>query len=291
MDLKGQLDRFKKQQERCQSTLSSINASRAPPSAPSRPSSSSSSSSVPAATSLKPAPPVKFSNDTERLQFINSIRKGPVGAQIKRVIELLFETRQAFTPEQINERCYVDMLSNKAVFDSLRNNPKVYYDGRRFSYKAKHDVKDKNQLLSLIKKYPAGIAAVDLKDAYPNVMDDLQALKASKHIWFLSNADSQEDIAYPNDFKGQIEVDDEFKSLFRDIDIPSDLLDVEKELQKIGLKPVMNTAQRRAAAQIQGVSNKPKQKKKKQEISKRTKLTNAHLPELFQNLNASSSRN
>lgn len=39
---------------------------------------------------------------------------------------------------------------------------------------AKHDVKDKNQLLSLIKKYPAGIAAVDLKDAYPNVMDDLQ---------------------------------------------------------------------------------------------------------------------
>lgn len=119
----------------------------------------------------------------------------------------------------------------------------------------------------------------------------VQALKASKHIWFLSNADSQEDIAYPNDFKGQIEVDDEFKSLFRDIDIPSDLLDVEKELQKIGLKPVMNTAQRRAAAQIQGVSNKPKQKKKKQEISKRTKLTNAHLPELFQNLNASSSRN
>ena len=130
MDLKGQLDRFKKQQERCQSTLSSINASRAP-SGPSRP------SSVPAAPSLKPTPPVKFSNDTERLQFINSIRKGPVGAQIKRVIELLFETRQAFTPEQINERCYVDMLSNKAVFDSLRNNPKVYYDGRRFSYKVR----------------------------------------------------------------------------------------------------------------------------------------------------------
>lgn len=41
-------------------------------------------------------------------------------------------------------------------------------------HQAKHDVKDKNQLLSLIKKYPAGIAAVDLKDAYPNVMDDLQ---------------------------------------------------------------------------------------------------------------------
>lgn len=35
--------------------------------------------------------PIKFSNDTERLQHVNSIRKAPVGAQMKRVIDLLFE--------------------------------------------------------------------------------------------------------------------------------------------------------------------------------------------------------
>jgi len=34
---------------------------------------------------------VKFSTDTERLQHVNSIRKAPVGAQMKRVIDLLFE--------------------------------------------------------------------------------------------------------------------------------------------------------------------------------------------------------
>ncbi|KAL6501663.1 hypothetical protein OROGR_026796 [Orobanche gracilis] len=81
------------------------------------------------------APAVKFSDDTKQLQYINSIRKAPVGAQIKRVIGLLFETREAFTPEQINEEIYVDINSNKSVFDSLRNNPKVRYDGTRFSYK------------------------------------------------------------------------------------------------------------------------------------------------------------
>jgi len=48
---------------------------------------------------------------------------------------LNFQTRQAFTAEQINEATYVDIHGNKAVFDSLRNNPKVSYDGRRFSYK------------------------------------------------------------------------------------------------------------------------------------------------------------
>ncbi|KAJ6712436.1 TRANSCRIPTION INITIATION FACTOR IIE BETA SUBUNIT [Salix purpurea] len=237
MALQEQLDRFKKQQEKCQSTLTT-----APPSTSAR----------------APAPPVKFSNDTERLQHINSIRKAPAGAQIKRVIDLLLETRQAFTPEQINDHCYVDMNSNKAVFDSLRNNLKVHYDGKRFSYKSKHDLKDKSQLLVLIRKFPEGIAVIDLKDAYPNVMDDLQALKAVGQIWLLSNFDSQEDIAYPNDPR--------------------------MDLQKNGMKPATNTAKRRAAAQVQGISTKQKAKKKKHEISKRTKLTNAHLPELFKNL-------
>lgn len=50
---------------------------------------------------------------------------------------LNLQTRQAFTAEQINERTYVDIHGNKAVFDSLRNNLKVSYDGRRFSYKVK----------------------------------------------------------------------------------------------------------------------------------------------------------
>ena len=39
---------------------------------------------------------------------------------------------------------------------------------------AEHNVNDKSELLSLINKYPDGIAANDLKDAYPNVTEDLQ---------------------------------------------------------------------------------------------------------------------
>lgn len=83
MALKESLDKFKKQQEMCQTTLSSIKAS---------------SKSTPRVTpyttpanAKSPAPAVKFSSDTERLQHINSIRKAPVGAQIKRVINLLLE--------------------------------------------------------------------------------------------------------------------------------------------------------------------------------------------------------
>ncbi|KAK6947752.1 TFA2, Winged helix domain 2 [Dillenia turbinata] len=280
MALQESLNKFKKQQEKCQSTLTSI-AAKAGSSRV-----SSSQKVTPSGASLAntkaPAPAVKFSNDTERLQHINSIRKSPVGAQIKRVIDLLFETRQELTPEQINDVCYVDVNANKAVFDSLRNNLKVTYDGRCFSYKSKHKLKNKTELLTLIRRYVEGIAVIDLKDAYPTVIEDLQALKAAGEVWLLSNFDSQEDIAYPNDPKVKIKVDDDLKQLFREIELPRDMIDIEKDLQKNGMKPATNTAKRRAAAQVQGVPSKPKTKKKKHGISKRTKLTNAHLPELFQ---------
>ncbi|KAJ0793158.1 putative transcription initiation factor TFIIE, beta subunit [Helianthus annuus] len=113
-----------------------------------------------------------------------------------------------------------------------------------------------------------------------------RALKAGRQIWLLSNFDSQEEIAYPNDPRVPIKVDDELKQLFRSIELPRDMLDIERDLQKNGMKPATNTAKRRVMAQNGNILNKPKQKKKKKtEISKRTKLTNAHLPELFRNLN------
>ncbi|KVI10902.1 Transcription factor TFIIE beta subunit, DNA-binding domain-containing protein [Cynara cardunculus var. scolymus] len=276
--LQESLNRFKKQQEKCQSTLKSIAGSKTTTKTTAPP-----PRAVPASTLAKsPLPAVKFSNDTERLQHINNIRKSPVGAQIKRVIDLLFElytlskqinefacaSRQSFTAEQINEACYVDVKGNKAVFESLAKNPKVNYEGKRFSYKSKHNVRDQKELLRLIRTFAEGIAVADLKDAYPTVMEDLQ-----------------EDIAYPNDPRVPIKVDDELKGLFRAIELPRDMLDIERELQKNGMKPATNTAKRRVAAQNFGILTKPKQKKKKTEISKRTKLTNAHLPELFRNLN------
>ncbi|KAK1367300.1 Transcription initiation factor IIE subunit beta [Heracleum sosnowskyi] len=135
---------------------------------------------------------------------------------------------------------------------------------------------DMTQLLKLIQNFPEGIAVADLEDAYPSVDRDLKALKAAGEIW-LSNFDSaaEEDMAYPNNHRA-IKVDDDLKQLFRGIELPRDMIDIEKDLQKHGMKPATNTAQRRAQAQVQGISNKPEQKKKKKRgISKRTKLTNS----------------
>ena len=93
--------------------------------------------------------------------------------------------------------------------------------------------------------------------------------------------DSQEDIAYPNDPKSKIKLDADLKQLYREIELPRDMIDIEKELLKNGHKPATDTTKRRAVAQISGQPKKPKAKKKQKEITKRTKLTNAHMPELF----------
>jgi len=89
---------------------------------------------------------------------------------------------------------------------------------------------------------------------------------------------------YPNDPKTKTMVDDDLKLLFRETELPRDMVDVEKELQKNGIKPMTNTAKRCAAAQIDGVKSKSKPKKKDLKITKRSRLTNGHLPELFQDI-------
>ncbi|CAN6302095.1 unnamed protein product [Urochloa humidicola] len=283
MALSERLDKFKQQQERCQTTLSSIAASQAsilqPKVAPGiRPSNSSLAPG-------KPLQPVKFSDDTERLQRINSIRKSAVGAQIKLVIELLYKTRKPCTAERINKETHVDIHGNKDVFDSLRNNPKVKFEGGRFSYKPTHDLNGRDQLLELIKKEKDGIAVEAIKDAYPSVLDDLQALKASGDVIWLSGTNSQEDTAYFNgEPRVRLTIDNELKKLYREIELPRDMLDIEKELKKSGEKPLTDTAKRRALAQKHGAASKSKSRKKQRGITKNTRLTNHYLPELFENM-------
>ncbi|KAK1661058.1 hypothetical protein QYE76_049217 [Lolium multiflorum] len=246
MDLNERLNRFKLQQERCQASLSSIAATRTPSSAPTKPQQYAPRPSA-------PAPAVRFSDDTARLQKMHVI----------------------------NEATYVDIAGNIAVFENLRTNPKVHFDGRcLFSYKPTHGVTGKDELLALIRRFCDGITVKEVEDAYPSVLDDLQALKSSGDIYLLSG---EQDIVFPNDPKSRVELDTELKKLFYEIKLPKDMLDIEKDLRRNGEKPVTDTAKRRAAAEIFGKPSKPKKARKKQRgITSRTRITNVHLPGLLE---------
>jgi hypothetical protein len=52
-----------------------------------------------------------------------------------------------------------------------------------FAYvQSKHDLKGKDQLLVLVRKFPEGLAVVEVKDAYPNVLEDLQVTNSPHYI-------------------------------------------------------------------------------------------------------------
>lgn len=53
---------------------------------------------------------------------------------------------------------------------------------------------DKKQLLPLVRKFSEGIPVIDLKDAYPNVMDDLQVYIICTFSTYLMNHGIADDI-------------------------------------------------------------------------------------------------
>lgn len=56
--------------------------------------------------------------------------------------------------------------------------------------KPTHVLTGRDQLLSLIIKSKDCIAVEEVKDAYPSVLEDLQALKESGDVWWLSGTNS-----------------------------------------------------------------------------------------------------
>ncbi len=106
MALAQKLAQFNKQQEKLQASLAKT-APRPQPTAKAGPSSRKPPTPPPPTTQLVPfAQRFSFTNDTEKLQQIATIRKSPVGAQIKRVLDLLlevelFSTKHLLVPQLI----------------------------------------------------------------------------------------------------------------------------------------------------------------------------------------------
>ncbi|EFJ19459.1 hypothetical protein SELMODRAFT_107428 [Selaginella moellendorffii] len=292
-ELSRQLNKFKQQQQALTDVAvaaakrSGGGSKKKPPVAPAAPAAPPGGGGGGGAAP-SPAPPsisnLTFQNDKEKLQMINQVRRSPTMAQVKRVLDVLLETREALLPDEINNRCFVDVANNKEVFETLKNNVKVSFDGQRFSYKAKHGLKNKAELLVQLRKCTEGMALSELRDAYPGIVSDVQELKASGEIRVMCNSDSQEEILYPDDPRMKIKVDEDIAKLCRSIELPTDFVLVERELQKNGVRPMTNSVLRRERMSLLSAQQGGSKQKKKKKISKRTKYTNIHLPELFKSV-------
>ncbi|CAI7805830.1 unnamed protein product [Closterium sp. NIES-54] len=219
--------------------------------------------------------------DAGKYEAVLRVRQLPLGQKIKKVIDLLFRERQGLTAEQVEAVTMVDVTTSRELQASLRANPKVAVHGNTYIYKAKHELAGRDDLLRLIREHKDGIPMGDVRDSYSGVAAHVQELRALGQAWVLFNADSGDEVLFPNDPRIAIKVDPDIRALFRRIDLPRDLTDLEKELQRCGQNPAMPAVRRLQALEgaMTAQTQKPKAKRKRE--SKRTKYTNNHLPELF----------
>jgi transcription initiation factor TFIIE subunit beta len=140
----------------------------------------------------------------------------------KRVMDLLHRTRKPMsTAELHNELGWpVDVPE---LWEMLLHNDKVLFDEktRRFSYKAKHTIRDRREMLALIHKHPDGVLEEDVVDAYQGAVEDAAALIESGDVIFLVNAESRERVLYPVDETYEVHVDEDVSSAFHGVTIPA----------------------------------------------------------------------
>ncbi|CAI7904991.1 unnamed protein product [Closterium sp. NIES-53] len=111
-------------------------------------------------------------------------------------------------------------------------------------HQAKHELAGRDDLLRLIREHKDGIPMGDVRDSYSGVAAHVQELRALGQAWVLFNADSGDEVLFPNDPRIAIKVDPDIRALFRRIDLPRDLTDLEKELQRCGQNPAMPAVRR-----------------------------------------------
>eukprot|EP00271_Cylindrocystis_brebissonii_P004843 TRINITY_DN16762_c0_g1_i1.p1 TRINITY_DN16762_c0_g1~~TRINITY_DN16762_c0_g1_i1.p1 ORF type:complete len:279 (+),score=56.94 TRINITY_DN16762_c0_g1_i1:609-1445(+) len=224
--------------------------------------------------------PANWQKDKEHYKQCLYWKAQAVGLRMKKVIDILLQTRRPMTPEEILALTYVDIDDSEELRENLAKNMKVTFTGTHYMYKAKHELNGKPELLHLIRQNKDGIALSEVKDSYANVPADVQELRSAGHVWGIQNSDTLDDILYPNDPKIQMTVDEDIKSLVRGIKLPS-FEEIEKELKRAGMTPSTSAA-RRESMLAATVQQKDKPKKRKRE-STRTKFTNSHMLELFTN--------
>ena len=97
------------------------------------------------------------------------------------------------------------------------------------------NLKNKEELYTLLTRTPDGIEWENLKDCYKGIDTDLEELVRSRKILRIFNNDSKADVVYPNDLRFTMTVDYQFKELWNNVKIP-DVVDLEKEMQKVKIK-------------------------------------------------------
>ena len=182
----------------------------------------------------------------------------------KRVMDLLHRTRKPMsTAELHNELGWpVDVPE---LWEMLTHNDKVLFDEktRRFSYKAKHSLRDRREMLALIHKHPDGVLEEDVVDAYQGAVEDAAALveNGASSSW---STPSHAPRAVPVDDAYEVHVDEDVSAAFHGVAIPAHDPDWDQALRQIRGRARAEARARRARRRRRRRATTPGKRKRKE---------------------------
>ncbi|KAG9400780.1 hypothetical protein AC1031_010218 [Aphanomyces cochlioides] len=124
-----------------------------------------------------------------------------VVGRLQKILEFLnsIPGHKAVSVAQIYQKTGIDLSSpgEYEVSERVRNNTKVRTEGELFAYKAKFDIKNRDDLLRQLNRCPEGIPSRDIKDCYATVEDDLRHLTRIGTVICIRNTEDGNDVYFP----------------------------------------------------------------------------------------------
>lgn len=203
----------------------------------------------------------------------------PVGMRIKQVLEFLRSASDSQTVQAIQAATGHRINSEDDLRAALSNNPKIGIDDEGlYFYRPDSNVRNRGQLLELIRRSAAPVAVSEVADAYSGVNNDIAGLKADNMILSLFSYDPeiQGEVLYPSDVRlnSLKPVDDDVAALWANCVAPADDEVLVAELRTAGIVPAARNAPRK--------NTKSEKKRKQRQQRKLRAVTNIHLIHLLE---------
>ncbi|SPQ96635.1 TFA2 Winged helix domain-containing protein [Plasmodiophora brassicae] len=206
------------------------------------------------------------------------------------VLSWLRENRGWRTFDDIRtSRLRLDLTAHPALLSNLIAHARVAHRDDALSYNPVHPgVNNVDDLRALLARHRQGLSVQSLADAYVGVEADVQTLKESELIYAIANTESKETMLYPRDARLEVQVDDDIKRLWDDVNMPGDDVELERELHAAGLMSVdeLETGHQTSARMKRPTKRAPKGRAPQKK--RRYQLTNVHVLDQYDWLRESS---
>jgi hypothetical protein len=209
----------------------------------------------------------------------------PLGVRIHKVLRYLKTELRPVAPSEIEQALQIELVEDSELWSNLVKNPRVLLESDgRWRWRSKYYLRNRDDLLSLLKQSTDGIPVSDLQDSYKDALRDIYELAYERKppliLAFRPSDHAKETILFPNDPALYAEISEQVRKLWQSITVP-DASVVFDYLIQHGLKRGLEKKATSSTRMALGAQRPPLLKRRSQRgggpPSRRIRLTNVHL--------------